>query len=178
MEKRSGWSSRRWTKNEDIFLKNNYLKRDYHEIARLLKREYTSIRTRRYFLKLTKKESGSNVQKPTCKVNIKKEDCIYLAGLFDGEGTVSVLDKNNKLTCRWAIGMKEKELLENLQKIWNCGIIYQRKDGLTSWAINTRENLKRFLPQVIPYLRIKKEKSKDLLDFLKNYKRGEIKRLK
>ncbi len=174
MIKKTGWNARRWTKKEDEYLRKNYLKKDYHEIAKELDRNYSSINERRYKLGLTKKESGGNVKKPTCNKNVKKEDCIYLAGLFDGEGSVSIKGKNKKLACRWAIGMQEEELMKSLKRTWNCGINYTRTDGLTYWAVNTREDLKILLPQVIPYMRIKEEKSEKLLNILKNYKRGEM----
>lgn len=178
MNKKSGWKARKWTKKENDFLRDNYLKLDYHQIAKILGRVYGSINARRIKLSLPKKISGGNMREPICNKNVKKVECIYLAGLFDGEGSVTIKNKEGKLSSRWAIGMKEKELMEYLKKIWNCGINYQRTDGLVYWSVNTHKDLEILLPQVIPYMKIKKNKSEELLNVIRNHKRGDITRLK
>ena len=170
MIKRTGWKARRWTKGEEIYLKNNYLIKDYHKIAKKLNRKYSGVNMKRKKMGLIKKGSGSNVKKPTCKI-VKKEIAIYFAGLFDGEGTIQLSNKG-KLNCRFAIGMINKDIMDWLKEVFNCGIVYTNKANITMWAVNTIEDLKILLPQVIPYMKVKQERAKVLLEILNNHKRG------
>ena len=162
-----------WTNEETSYLKENYLKIDYHQIAKSLGKSYDAVNQRRHFLKLEIKKSGRNVKPATCKI-ISKETAIYISGLFDGEGTIQIENKHNKLGCRIAIGTVNLDIMQWLKEEFNCGIVYTNNKGISMWAVNTRENLKVLLPQIIPYLKVKKARVEQLLKTIQEYKRGQV----
>ena len=71
---------------------------------------------------------------------MKRDDAIYLAGLFDGEGCVQFKYKyrkrkrrsstyawNNELICRLQLEMSCKETIDHVKNITKCGTVWIRK---------------------------------------------------
>lgn len=103
---------------------------------------------------------------------MKRSDFIpYLAGLFDGEGTVGIYrqntkESNNSFFLSVALGQKKSEnsvkLLSMIENRFG-GETYEwkNKSGSTMWKWQvTREHAIEFLEEVIPFLVIKKEQAK------------------
>ena len=79
----------------------------------------------------------------------------YIAGFVDGEGSFNIsLRKKSDYRLIWQpvlsfnVSQKDKTMLENMKKIFHCGIIKQRKvDGVFSYDItNPLELYNRIIP--------------------------------
>ena len=118
--------------------------------------------------------------------NFKKEDLIYWAGLFDGEGCVKVIKINRSI--------KDSELRSN-KRAWRgqieiCGSHYptmfefHNLFGGTIYCVNAdkegwlplyrvtmlQKQAENFVKVVFPYLKIKKEQAINFLAFRKTFK--------
>ena len=104
-------------------------------------------------------------------LNIGDKNLIYIAGLFDGEGHVSIpISKRRGQTPQYwlqiGITNRDKNLLENVQKILGVGHINidERKDNPTKaricyrWIANSQEAAK-VLTKILPYLRTKRKQA-------------------
>jgi hypothetical protein len=100
----------------------------------------------------------------------------YLAGLFDGEGTVSVTWylykplKRYYARIRVRIGMCHKETIQRVKDVVGQGTVYHRKPDdnrmtINVWTIADRQAGK-FLDDIIPFLVTKKEQAKVALDYI------------
>ncbi|GAI94911.1 unnamed protein product, partial [marine sediment metagenome] len=87
-------------------------------------------------------------------------DLAYAAGLFDGEGCISISRKQRgryfDLICR--VGICDKEVPTLLQKQFGGSVYESHRDGLkTSWQWTVcSKNALSFLEAVCGHLRIKK----------------------
>jgi hypothetical protein len=97
----------------------------------------------------------------------------YFAGLFDGEGSVSINLRNDgfqTVAGRIAIAMTHPIVME-LPTAFGCGSTHAQnrktKSGLQVyiWSVQDRKELLRFLPTLIPLLRVKKQQASLLFDF-------------
>ena len=113
----------------------------------------------------------------------EKEWLAYLAGFFDGEGTISI-HKHKETTSRgyyfqpfFSVSNTNLEALTFIKnKLGNIGNLHKtstRKGELEKgWKpayrldIGKRSHLLELLPKIIPYLIIKKKQSELLLQFL------------
>jgi len=83
----------------------------------------------------------------------------YIAGMIDGEGTIRSRPSRKDVR----IYNNNFEMLSIVQ-VFSGGRISKNKDGL---VLNYRKEEQRWLlPQIIPYLIIKKQKAIDLLKIL------------
>ena len=109
----------------------------------------------------------------------------YLAGLIDGEGSF-VIQKTNvekiakssrsktpKYLAYFCIGMVDKEPLDLIRDTIGMGKVYEERvpDRRSIWRIRFagRLTLIPFVEQLLPYLRVKKERAELILDFCKNW---------
>jgi hypothetical protein len=87
----------------------------------------------------------------------------YIAGFFDGEGCVVNAKKNIHLTSSQA-GDIGKELLDKLKNDTGMGTVYKIRKIIEShqqgyvWTISKRQEIRKFINNVLPYSFIKKEK--------------------
>lgn len=91
----------------------------------------------------------------------------YLAGIIDGEGTISVYSIGAQLT----IANTHLPLLVTIQEKLGCGSIQTlgMRGGRTSQAYKWgcyATGLRRILPKILPYLIIKKPHAELMLEFL------------
>lgn len=89
-----------------------------------------------------------------------KEDLAYIAGFFDGEGTISIGKAGPPGSHRACVSVanNNKAVLEWVQKTIELGTLREqkRKYGITySLQFNKKEGL-QFIALIFPYLRIKK----------------------
>jgi len=114
---------------------------------------------------------------------MKDETKIYLAGLIDGDGciTLSLTKRNfNRGICispNIRIGLRENSgwLLEELQKETGIGKIYYsnkgKPDGICSWQTTSTKDALLLARTVLPYLRFKKEKCQKFIEIVDYYQR-------
>lgn len=90
----------------------------------------------------------------------EEKDICWMAGLFEGEGTVSIVDskRNGQPYARVALGMTDLDVIEKLYKISGIGGVEHRKirpnrtKRMYYWRLNKREEIKLFLSSIKPYM--------------------------
>lgn len=101
---------------------------------------------------------------------MNKEDIIYTAGFFDGEGHIRFEDVVHKesdktyITYRIQIRIVNSniEIINKLSKLWG-GIVYtrkkssQRQRSAYDLIITAKKEVRNFIEKVYPYLIVKKE---------------------
>jgi len=110
-----------------------------------------------------------------CK-DVTETDLAYIAGLFDGEGSISTVFSNNKknhLYLTICITNTDREILEWIKDILGGSIgIHHRPRGYRTcyrWVINHRLAIGRIMNALYPYLRIKKKQTELLLKLLNTF---------
>ena len=127
--------------------------------------------------------------------NQRQTHWAYAAGIFDADGCF-MISRHKRETKRknyphkvdqWSwtylpavkVSMVEPEAINLLHKILGFGTVSlngarpsrPNSKPLLQWGIRNRTNLPVFLEQIIPYLRIKKNRAKFLLEYCKTAKR-------
>jgi hypothetical protein len=106
----------------------------------------------------------------------------YLAGLFDGEGCITILKtspKRRAISCSYRVtlemNMTDGDQMNYLQKITGIGYVtrhkvYSRPDcrDRWQWTINKDESVE-LLYQIYPYLVLKKPQAALLIEFVENF---------
>ena len=105
--------------------------------------------------------------------NLREADLTlaYLAGLVDGEGSISI--KYNKKTKVYsatiAVGMTQKEGLDLLVETFGGklreDLTSNRKSTMYRWQLTSKPDVTRVLEALLPYLRVKKELAVKVLRF-------------
>lgn len=109
-----------------------------------------------------------------------KNTCAYLAGVFDGEGSISLachkrppVKEGNKETLHYlkflCVTNTDLSLLNLFKKIYG-GFIRAKKQPnkqCYEWQLTTKDDIEKFLLSVIPYCIIKKERAKIMLEFIR-----------
>ena len=90
----------------------------------------------------------------------QKENCIYLAGFFDGEGYVGLTKRTRRgkyleYTVRMSIGQNDGATLDWIKDNFGGGVFPINADGSFSW-IATNRVAYQVLKQIVPYLKYKK----------------------
>ena len=107
----------------------------------------------------------------------QKEKIIYLAGIMDADGCLKIYHRNNRGRregCRkFVVSNTSKELIDWLYKNfggWRCPVKREGNRKLQyRWELRSEEILD-VLPQILPYLIVKKEDAKIQMNYLKNRK--------
>ena len=82
------------------------------------------------------------------------EDVAYVAGLFEGEGSITVwLNHKSVLAVRVCITSTDLDVLEKVQRIVGFGNIYAHakvngNKQCWNWTVNRREDVWRFLDSI------------------------------
>lgn len=123
--------------------------------------------------------------------NQKQTDWAYIAGVMDSDGCFMITKHKRKWKGQFIspsylpcvkISQAEPETIEFIAKDLGLGAykldrtrIRQYKDGkrfgskpMYDWYLRDKKELTIFLENIIPYLRIKKERAKHLLEYCKN----------
>jgi hypothetical protein len=121
-------------------------------------------------------------------LNIRKEELAYIAGMIDGEGCLRIYNPTNndgynrKSQTILTIANTNKEVLEWIKNKLDCGNIYVREHNNPKWKpvynlrIASRLQIIKILKKIKPYIIIKKEKLKELLEYaIKTPYRGWLK---
>jgi len=96
----------------------------------------------------------------------------YIAGLFDGEGWITVNNNKENFVPTVGIKMNGLYLLKELHQKFG-GYCYERKNyinrPLTDWSLRGAFQVTKFLKKIEPYLIIKKEQAQLCLKLCKTY---------
>ena len=113
----------------------------------------------------------------------QREELIYLAGLFDGEGTIGINSRYSKKyvdRCQYSdmgygvyvrIGMNDETSIRNVKNIFGVGQYYPEKSyknyrSMHRWDCRNQGDAKGVLLKLEPFLRLKKPQSHLALKFL------------
>lgn len=120
---------------------------------------------------------------------MKETDKAYLAGIIDGEGSLHISKVKSKKANRgfvfvavMSVWNTKQKLIDHIQKLIGEGSVFFKEETRKEWndkyLWQANPNLMRkILPQLVPYLIIKKELAKTILRFLELYNhhnRGEL----
>ena len=109
-------------------------------------------------------------------------DWAYIAGFFDGDGSLIVQIKNRRdTTLGWRImfticfyqDTTHKKPLQWMQKMFAIGYISDRNDGITELRVNGYSQVKRILEGMQPHIRFKQKQvayALAMLNVLENHK--------
>ena len=96
----------------------------------------------------------------------------WAAGLFEGEGCMSIQDRRNRQTgYRLSIEMTDKDIVERFQNLMGVGNITTRQrrhwKPTYTWRMNRRDEVRRILNLLLPYFGNRRaHKALDILDDL------------
>ncbi len=119
----------------------------------------------------------------------QREELAYLAGLFDGEGTICIqrdvrpTDKETgryqgaTYTVTFRIGMIEKHPIESFKKALNVGYIdcektYHKFRPMWRFSIRRRDDVRKAIEMLEPFLRVKNAQAKLALAYFETCPRG------
>lgn len=127
---------KRWNKNDEKYLLQNYPNMKLKEIARNLNRTYKSLlsKTNRLKITISSEEKFVNLLRNSKKMDFTTEPINYfLAGLIAGEGCFTKKSKLKGFSFSIKMADRDKEILEELKKIINAGYIYLYKKRKNLW---------------------------------------------
>lgn len=99
------------------------------------------------------------------------EDCVYAAGFVDGEGCITTAAANFRIT----IGSTDLCILEWFATTFGGNINNAhlpdnpKWNKAWKWVMATKSGVAEFLTLIYPYLKLKKDQAKAVLDFLEKY---------
>lgn len=106
----------------------------------------------------------------------------YFAGFFDGEGSVGIYKhkQSGYSRCsgyfykpRITVSNTDWDILKKMQSVYGGGLFsYTRKDDSTRktahlWSLNTNKQIEAFVLKMLPYLEIKRDQAKLILEFVR-----------
>lgn len=92
---------------------------------------------------------------------IPETDIAYAAGLFDGEGSVTINSpqKNRGYTLFVSVSQKNRLITDWLHELWPGYLGYNKRNDIHRWMLSSRKG-SSFLETILPYLKGKKEVAK------------------
>jgi len=96
-------------------------------------------------------------------------DINYIAGFFDGEGTVGIYGKGTKLRARISISQTDENVLTLIKLHFGYGNVYKVGRTKDNWkdawvyAIQDTNDVVDFLTKITPFLIVKKDIALDVL---------------
>ena len=107
-------------------------------------------------------------------LNLTEAEQGYLAGLFDGEGTIGYYDFRNRHECTAMITNADPRVMSWLLNKVGYGNVHtvrkaytRRKHTVHHWRICSRPRVQEFLETIYPYLIIKRDQAEILLNLWK-----------
>lgn len=110
-----------------------------------------------------------------------REESIYLAGIFDGEGSIMVVRQSSPSFMKHRlypyhgivirIGMIDQPTIESFYNFLGYGELYEEKPyhhkrPMFRYSCRRKEDVKRFLEDIGPFLRIKKDNVETAFKFI------------
>lgn len=165
-----------WTDNETKYLKENFKTKHLREIAKDLGRTYGSITNRFKKLKLYYIKNQMP-KRPFPKIS--NEEWAYIAGIVDGEGTISfkrnrktgtvrkskesgisplvTISTTSPILAEYFMGLNQKSYCTKTRPK-HCLPVYATRIGSLA-------DIREFLKQILPYLKIKFDDASNTLEF-------------
>lgn len=108
-------------------------------------------------------------------MEIKEVELAYTAGLFDGEGSLSIFkcSRGNSYGLSIAIQITDKEVLDYISSLFGGKVtsIKRRENNKRdtwTWSLHSLK-AKSFLVKIYPFLRLKKESAAICIEFVSRY---------
>jgi len=111
--------------------------------------------------------------------NIKPEEIAYIAGFFDGEGSIYISKSKKQYFLTVSVVNANLYVLEFIRKLLHIGKVSRNPDKNMKHRKVYRLRLysndaKNFLEIVLPYLRVKTEQAKLAIEFQSRMKNGRL----
>lgn len=141
-------------------------------IVRVLKEAKVPLRSISQAMKLAHAQGRASLPHPRPKfsyeIDLSPTEAAYLAGIIDGEGSISMDFRRN--TYRLSIGNTDKALLNWIyDRLGGAIRLKEKKEGrkpMYYWVCNQMYIVFSILSAVEPYLIVKKGKAKEAFDSL------------
>jgi hypothetical protein len=174
---------KRWSKQEIEYLKENFPNKTVSDLARALNRSKRSVAamiTRCGLRRNWRHPWNASLKYPTVK-NMSDVERGYIAGLIDGEGTITFTTTNKRKIPRLRvfIANTSREIVERVREIIGCGSLYlvrekrQGKRGswheIWHWQTSSLLDIKNLLQQISPILVGKKQHAQLALEYIDLY---------
>ena len=107
---------------------------------------------------------------------LKRDDCIYYAGLIDGEGNIGFRKTRNSWQPKIAVSNANRDVIDTLHREFPRGYLAIRHPKNENQHINYQLSISRYddckdlLLLIEPYVKIKKVVASMLLEFISNRK--------
>ena len=100
------------------------------------------------------------LKQPTIRIPDNEVELAYVAGFFDGEGTIKTFNDNQTFTA--SIGQKRKPVLEYIAKLFDGGVLgYGKSTEIWHWRLRRLSDVYLFMLCIFPYLIVKREETED-----------------
>ena len=103
-----------------------------------------------------------------------KEELCYLAGYFDGEGTIGLyLRRNDSFMISCELGQTKKEAIKIFHKRFGGSLKempankIKNKKAYCRWNIHSQNDILYFLETLLPYLKEKKPQAELMVEYCK-----------
>jgi hypothetical protein len=171
-----------WKEEEVKFLHDNFEMMEHKEICRRLGRNLGGMRSKGYSLGLKKPKTP--IEEHVNSMSISER--AYIAGLVDGEGTISLHFRRSKSKYHERTNVEflvqicntDIPLLEKIKEIVGCGNLQCGRSGkkglknAMNFRICNRMAVREFLLQIREYLILKRKHADLVLDFMEQHKFG------
>lgn len=134
-------------------------------------RKYVDCKLKASKLRITGKKNKYYIYK--VGFNLLDIEKAYMAGIFDGEGSLSITNRENH-SSYWGlqIGMTNREVLELFQKKLDGHILKEKLEAnrkqMYRYQLRNQNRIYFFLKEILPYLIVKREKSKEFIKYIEN----------
>lgn len=98
----------------------------------------------------------------------KKEDLAYIAGVIDSDGCISIGRNAKRYKPIVQITQVQPEAINFVNKIFGGSYKIEKRlshKDIYKWRIQSRKNLGIFLEAIIPFLKIKREQAKIVIEY-------------
>lgn len=91
---------------------------------------------------------------------MRELDLAWAGGLFDGEGTTSILkaQRDRYSYLRMSVSQKDREVLDKFRAIIGYGKVYEHSRGMHSWDCYRQDQVYQVLEMLWPYISSQKRK--------------------
>ncbi len=105
--------------------------------------------------------------------DLKETELAYLAGFFDGEGSIGIYETNKKHhSYTMSVRIVQKNPLP-LKRFPPTGKIRLRKDGVYVWEAYS-ETAAQLLELILPFLILKRDKAVQAIEFQKTKRKSRV----
>lgn len=156
-----------WTKEEVEFLRDNYRAMSHESLTAHFGRTKDAIKHKANRLGLERRHYYSKYE----ILDMDETTSAYVAGLFDGDGSIGVYKIKNKERCCVAsmIGTASQDFAEHIEKITGLkSYRVKRKKDKFYYQVTASSKLRvaEFLRKVLPYLVLKRRQAELFLNWV------------